>query len=338
VTDKSFTKSDEYINAIKKEGEHWGLMTEDALKYGIPHRVDFRLRTKIRRPLNQGEYEDDPVLFDIVMGDEIQKLMQSVIRYSSTGKKVLELACGPGGIALELARNGLDVTAIDVSEKSINIAKQFLERNQYTDTFGRVNYIVADLNVVSIAELCKKEKFDVVYSNGGLHHILEIEALSEQINNVLRNDGYFIFYDNIGETQLYRILEAVMNYLKKTGTKNYISILSGIYTAAMQSIKNHNNQMSESKYDEVVKIKTCSPFEAITTHDMLDCMKKHFSILKEYHCQAFAKIIAHNIYWANKNNWMTYILIYVLKQIDKMLCYSKMSKGGNVLVVARKMS
>jgi 2-polyprenyl-3-methyl-5-hydroxy-6-metoxy-1,4-benzoquinol methylase len=51
------------------------------------------------------------------------------------GARVLDVACGHGRHSLELARRGFDVTGVDLSRRSIALARQAAEREGLTATF-----------------------------------------------------------------------------------------------------------------------------------------------------------------------------------------------------------
>jgi len=56
------------------------------------------------------------------------------------GKRVLDVACGPGRLSRELARRGADVLGVDLSERQLDIARQAPAPGA-----GRVEYLAADL-------------------------------------------------------------------------------------------------------------------------------------------------------------------------------------------------
>ena len=76
---------------------------------------------------------------------------------------VLELGCGSGNDTLFLSKKAKNVTAIDVSEVAINIAK---ENNVGRDN---VEFIVGDLHF----DLPDK-KYDLIYDRGCFHNNLDI--------------------------------------------------------------------------------------------------------------------------------------------------------------------
>ena len=95
-------------------------------------------------------------------------------------KKVLEVGCGIGTAAHSFIENGAIYKGIDLSEQSIKIAKQ------------RLN--IFDLNGVieegDIESYSSKEKYDLVYSFGVLHHTPDTQKAIKNIYNLLKEGGY----------------------------------------------------------------------------------------------------------------------------------------------------
>jgi 2-polyprenyl-3-methyl-5-hydroxy-6-metoxy-1,4-benzoquinol methylase len=90
------------------------------------------------------------------------------------GKKVLEIGCGIGTDTLMFAKNGADVTSIDLSEKSLDICKKRFE------VFG----LKADLkagNAEEISKFIKPKEFDVIYSFGVIHHTPNPKMVLDEI-------------------------------------------------------------------------------------------------------------------------------------------------------------
>ncbi|MBC8216953.1 MAG: class I SAM-dependent methyltransferase [Planctomycetes bacterium] len=78
-------------------------------------------------------------------------------------KKVLEVGCGIGTDTISFARAGAKVTAIDYSEKSLDIARRRAE------VYGlEIDFYKA--NAEEISRLVPVEDYDLVYSFGVIHH------------------------------------------------------------------------------------------------------------------------------------------------------------------------
>jgi len=81
------------------------------------------------------------------------------------GKRVLEIGCGIGTDTINFARHGAWVTAVDLSEKSLEIARGRAE------VYGLQDYIRFYLgNAEELTQFVPMEEYDLVYSFGVLHH------------------------------------------------------------------------------------------------------------------------------------------------------------------------
>ena len=70
------------------------------------------------------------------------------------GKTVLDAGCGPGHYSILLAKNGADVTSIDISEKMIEIAK-----NNAKEAASKVRFLVGDIQDLSIDRSIDRQLF-----------------------------------------------------------------------------------------------------------------------------------------------------------------------------------
>ena len=92
------------------------------------------------------------------------------------GKRVLEIGCGLGTDTMNFARHGAQVTAVDLSEKSLELAQQ---RAKVFGLEDRVTFIQADAEHLS--EYVPVEPYDLIYSFGVIHHTPHPERVLEQL-------------------------------------------------------------------------------------------------------------------------------------------------------------
>lgn len=198
--------SSEYAVAISGEGAFWDSFTAERLRKGeIPGSIDWRLTfTQFRynhswRPL--------------CLGAQGINFRLSEIRYVLTsaaprpGMRVLDLGCGAGWLSLELARRGAHVTALDISEANLALARYMAETNARNfpylyqgfaglpcrlEEFGSVEYLYADLNEVSLPS----GEYDAVVVWDSLHHVRDLERLLEEVRRALKPGGVFVGVDH----------------------------------------------------------------------------------------------------------------------------------------------
>ena len=81
------------------------------------------------------------------------------------GKKVLEIGCGLGADTINFARAGAHVTAVDLSEKSLELAKKRAAVFGYSQ-----NITFYQANVEELDKTVPADTYDLIYSFGVLHH------------------------------------------------------------------------------------------------------------------------------------------------------------------------
>ncbi|MCD1261001.1 methyltransferase domain-containing protein [Paenibacillus athensensis] len=93
------------------------------------------------------------------------------------GERILDLGCGTGDLAAELARRGAVPEGIDVSASMIEEA--------------RVKYPGLPFAVADATAYRSERRFDGVFSNAALHWVKPPEAAVETVRQALRTGGRF---------------------------------------------------------------------------------------------------------------------------------------------------
>lgn len=93
-------------------------------------------------------------------------------------KKVLEIGCGIGTDTINFARAGAQVTAVDLSSESLELAKKRADVFGYSD---RISFY--EVNAENLSDYIPAEKYDLVYSFGVVHHSPHPEAIIKQIRD-----------------------------------------------------------------------------------------------------------------------------------------------------------
>jgi SAM-dependent methyltransferase len=114
----------------------------------------------------------------------LQELFDSL---QGSQARLLEVGSGIGVDSIQLARCGFDVTAIDLTENAIAVARKFAERRGVKIDFRLGNAERLDF---------PDESFDAIYSFGVLHHTPDIEQAVSEVRRVLRPGGtaYVMLY------------------------------------------------------------------------------------------------------------------------------------------------
>lgn len=127
-----------------------------------------------------------------------KKFIEKVIQYSQN-KKVIEMGCGTGLMAGYLQKLGLDVTALDLSQKVLDYAYEIAKQS---NIIKPCKYEQGDILNLKY----KANTFDVSYSNGVLEHFNDDEVVTI-LKQQMKISKYVIFgvpstYFNMNEKML----------------------------------------------------------------------------------------------------------------------------------------
>jgi 2-polyprenyl-3-methyl-5-hydroxy-6-metoxy-1,4-benzoquinol methylase len=130
------------------------------------------------KPVGTKEYFDEVEARKFFVEPHITRFAQFE-RWS--GKKVLEVGCGIGSHTVRFARHGASVTALDLSEKSVELAQS---RIQAYGLEGRVRFFVGNAEELDL--FVPLETYDLVYCFGVIHHTPHPERVLAQMQNYVR--------------------------------------------------------------------------------------------------------------------------------------------------------
>jgi SAM-dependent methyltransferase len=100
------------------------------------------------------------------------------------GKRVLEIGCGIGTDTVNFARHGAQVTAVDLSSQSIEVARKRVE------VFGLSNQVrFYNGSAEELASFVPVEPYDLIYSFGVIHHTPHPERVVDQMRQYARPGG-----------------------------------------------------------------------------------------------------------------------------------------------------
>lgn len=112
------------------------------------------------------------------------------------GKHVLDAGCGNGRWACGLAQLGAHVTAVDVTEKAIEVTRQALSRFDVEKRF-----VVSSLE--DLPSRLGDAKFDLVFCWGVLHHCRSFNQAFQATTSLVADGGLFYTYLYGRETMPY---------------------------------------------------------------------------------------------------------------------------------------
>lgn len=123
------------------------------------------------------------------------------------GKRVIEYGCGLGQLTVLLARSGAEVTAFDLSEQSVEVAR---ERARMTGVERDITFAIAPGEELPFED----GSFDIAFGKAVLHH-LDAVAGSRELARVLRPGGRAAFSEPLGTNPVVQFVRDHVPYPHK---------------------------------------------------------------------------------------------------------------------------
>ena len=117
------------------------------------------------------------------------KILERFIPYNEfEGKDVLEIGCGAGLVASDIAKSGANLSAIDLTSQAIKITKKRFQ-------MGSLNGSILQMDAENLS--FDDSSFDFVVSWGVIHHSGNMKQILSEIHRVLRPGGkaYIMVYN-----------------------------------------------------------------------------------------------------------------------------------------------
>jgi len=118
-------------------------------------------------------------------GHNVTVLQTLTQQYLTPGLKLLEIGCGSGTEAINFAKLGFNVTAIDISQSAIELAKKKADQENVNIDFQTVDLTQG---------LAQFEKFDVIFDRACFHTYTDNhsrEKFAGIISEILKTSGYW---------------------------------------------------------------------------------------------------------------------------------------------------
>jgi 2-polyprenyl-3-methyl-5-hydroxy-6-metoxy-1,4-benzoquinol methylase len=137
---------------------------------------------------SESRYDEVAEAYEAVFGDRVDDPATAALLDlvgDVAGTRFLDVPCGSGRLARELARRGASVIGVDLSHALIERAR-LIETQQ---PLG-IGYLQAD---AAAPDLLAGEVFDIVACNYGLSDVDDLDGFLATVTRVLRPAGLFVF-------------------------------------------------------------------------------------------------------------------------------------------------
>jgi ubiquinone/menaquinone biosynthesis C-methylase UbiE len=211
-------------------------------------------------------YPSDPARTQIELFESVKARQVDAVlaRAGISGGRVLEYACGSGGMSAYFGRRGFEVTALDISRYALRLT----DRNRAIRGVpaSAVGLVASDVFRLPFAD----GVYDVVMSYGLLEHFTPeaLQLLLRETNRVLRPGGVHIV-DIIHGRASVRTAGTWLNFLASSAvqlTRGNAGGIAALYRSYFQHY--YENNLGPREYAQLlslaglsdVQVDTCRPF------------------------------------------------------------------------------
>ncbi|MBJ6799243.1 class I SAM-dependent methyltransferase [Geomonas propionica] len=204
--------------------------------------------------------------------------------------RCLSICCGFGEVERTLARLGAAerITGIDIAPGAIEQARVRADR----EGFHNIEYRVCDVNKEELPEA----EYDLIWANGALHHIRDIELVVGRLSRALKPGGLLVSNEYVGPDyqQLSVRQQEIINAVKHLLPRELRTPLTGppdapgpslgakvkdLLGRVVNSYKLRDDVVYEKLWDmpSVAWFRKTDPSECVRSSAIVPVLKEHFA-------------------------------------------------------------
>ena len=212
--------------------------------------------------------------------------VEKYLKGSMPFEKCLSICCGFGEVERILAKRQVakKIVGIDIAPKAIKEAR----KRAVADNLENIDYYVADLT----QEQLPSQEYDLIWANGALHHIADLDGVISKLYCAMRDDGYLVSneyvgpkYQQIGKRQQ-ELVNAVKHLLPPElrgmvfSRKPYGNsmVAKAMWYARRQLGRKQSGQIYEILWERppVEHFLATDPSECVNSDQIIPTLKKRF--------------------------------------------------------------
>jgi ubiquinone/menaquinone biosynthesis C-methylase UbiE len=162
-----------------------------------------------------------------------RQLMQQTLELAQVESDIvcLDLACGPGNYACEMALKGAKVVAVDYCERMISIAHRNIKNNSIYDK----NISLVQMDVMDYLKTIPDNFFDVVIAALFMSYVKHPDEVVNEVNRVLKPEGCFVMSNPKPNANFSHVwLDSICDILRKPFTFLPVSLHIWIYAKRIE--------------------------------------------------------------------------------------------------------
>lgn len=204
-----------------------------------------------------------------ITGNKDQIYPDYVVDKWLSGKQqlsMLSIGCGTGQREIEFARHACfkRVDAFDIAPKAIEDAK----KSAAEAGLNNCRFFVGDV----YKDAWPDNTYDVVLFHSSLHHFKGIGALLAKVKATLKPGGLVVLNEYVGANRF---------QFDAKRKEKVNAIYRSIVPAAYKTRKGSSSSKSRVYFPGLLRMIISDPSEAVESADILQEMKKHFSLLEQ---------------------------------------------------------
>jgi ubiquinone/menaquinone biosynthesis C-methylase UbiE len=125
--------------------------------------------------------------YDPTREPQLRDALELILRHwpePRTGRRFLEAGCGPAAISLNLAKLGIEVVGVDLTQAAVDGAREAFARHGVEGQF-----LLGDVRELPFPD----GSFEFVYAGGVVEHFRESLQAVAEMTRVLRPGGHVLF-------------------------------------------------------------------------------------------------------------------------------------------------